>query len=279
MSLSFLNEIDGSHYIRNRAACTPLVEGEYHVSKKDREILIDWIIRICNKFELSEYTVYLSINIFDRYLASSHGKIQGDRQHKFQLIACATMWMASKYHEVYAPEPDDFSVLTAGTITKDELIAMELTVWIAINFELTIETPLSFIPRFIDIGSAYIDMKKTKDTETQKKVLHSMMMFCLEISSLDYKLSLEKPSKLAAAIMYYCCIGTNVFSWNQFKDDNVLKFVNDVRVNDVLSIMQKIHRISIKVEKEKKSRLYEKYSSKEQYRVTSIAKKMHIIKS
>ena len=284
ISLSFLNECDGRHYIRKRGDgnTSPVEEGQHLVSKKDREILVDWIIRICNKFDLSELTVYLSINIFDRYLASLRGKIQGDRQHTFQLIACATMWIASKYHEVYAPEPDDFAVLTSGAVSKDELIEMELSVLVAIGMELTIETPLSFIPRFNDIGCAYIDMKKGKDgkpkdaesKDTQKKILHSMMMFCLEISSLDYKLSLEKPSKVAVAIMYYCCIGTNIFSWNQFKDDNVLKFVNHYRVNDVLGIMQKIHRISIKIEKEKQSRIYEKYSAKKHYRVTKIAKKM-----
>ena len=284
MSNSFMNESDPRHYIRNRESVSPRAEGSYVVSKKDREILIDWIIRISNKFDLNLYTIYLTINVFDRYLASLKGAIQGDRQHSFQLIACATMWIASKYHEVYAPEPDDFGVLTVGKVTKEQLIDMELKVLIAINFELTIETPLSFIPRFQDIGYAYIDMKKAKDgttkkdAEVQKKVLGSMMMYCLEICSLDYKLSLEKPSKVAAAIMYYCCIGTNIFSWNQFKDDNVLKFVNHYRVNDVLNIMQKIHRIAIKVEKEKKSRIYTKYSSREQYRVTSIAKKMHLNK-
>jgi len=234
------------------------------------------MMTICNKFELSEYTVYLSVNIFDRYMASLNGKIQGDRQHTFQRIACATMWIASKYHDVYAPEPDDFSVLTARAVSKNQLIETELAILIAINFELTIETPLSFIPRFNDIGCAYIDRKNRKNAKTQKKVLHSMMMYCLEICSLDYKLSLEKPSKVAAAILYYCCIGTNIFSWNQFKDDNGLKFVNDYRVNDVLFIMKKMHRICIKIEVDKKSRIYDKYSSKEQNRVTQIAKKMHL---
>lgn len=66
-----------------------------------RAILIDWLIQVHHKFELSPETLYLTINIVDRYLAT-----KTTLRKELQLLGISAMLIASKYEEIWAPEVD-----------------------------------------------------------------------------------------------------------------------------------------------------------------------------
>ncbi|GMP87323.1 hypothetical protein CsSME_00039745 [Camellia sinensis var. sinensis] len=46
------------------------MDSQPEINEKMRAILVDWLIEVHNKFELMPETLYLTINIVDRYLAS-----------------------------------------------------------------------------------------------------------------------------------------------------------------------------------------------------------------
>src|SRR5690606_17026459 len=69
------------------------------INEKMRAILIDWLVDVHLKFKLLPDTLFLTVNIIDRYLETT----QVSRQ-KFQLIGVTAMLIASKYEEIYSPE-------------------------------------------------------------------------------------------------------------------------------------------------------------------------------
>lgn len=72
------------------------------------------------KFKLLPETLFLTINLIDRYLEK-----QIIPRTKLQLIGVTSMLISSKYEEIYAPEVRDFVYITDKAYTKEEILAME----------------------------------------------------------------------------------------------------------------------------------------------------------
>ncbi len=72
-----------------------------------RAVLIDWLIDVHYKFKLEPETIFLTVNLIDRFLE----KVCISRK-KLQLVGVASMFIASKYEEIYAPELKDFAYVT-----------------------------------------------------------------------------------------------------------------------------------------------------------------------
>lgn len=64
-----------------------------------RAILIDWLIEVHKKFELVPESLYLTINIVDRFLA-----VKTIPRRELQLAGISAMLIACKYEEIWAPE-------------------------------------------------------------------------------------------------------------------------------------------------------------------------------
>lgn len=69
------------------------------INAKMRSILVDWLIEVHRKFELTPETLYLTINIVDRFLS-----IMVVSRRELQLVGISSMLIASKYEEIWAPE-------------------------------------------------------------------------------------------------------------------------------------------------------------------------------
>lgn len=69
------------------------------ISAKMRSILVDWLIEVHHKFELVPETLYLTINIVDRFLS-----MKVVQRKELQLVGISSMLLACKYEEIWAPE-------------------------------------------------------------------------------------------------------------------------------------------------------------------------------
>lgn len=78
------------------------------INSKMRAILIDWLIEVHRKFELVPESLYLTINVVDRYLSR---EIVPRRE--LQLVGVSSMLIACKYEEIWAPEVDFNSYFSA----------------------------------------------------------------------------------------------------------------------------------------------------------------------
>ena len=90
-----------------------------------RSVLIDWLIGVHLQFKLLQETLYTTVAILDRYLQLDLKKIS---RSKLQLVGVASMLIAAKYEEIYAPEVKDFVYITDRAYTEKDILKMEIKV-------------------------------------------------------------------------------------------------------------------------------------------------------
>jgi hypothetical protein len=154
------------------------------INEKMRSILIDWLVEVHLKFKLLPETMFLTVNIIDRYLGKKN-----IMRNKLQLVGVTAMLIACKYEEIYAPEIRDFVYITDKAYTKEEILSMENDILLQLEYNITV--PSSF--RYLELFNVYL------------KLDDSAFMFCrylLELFLVDYKMVKYNPTLLAAATIY-----------------------------------------------------------------------------
>jgi len=73
------------------------------VTSGEREVLINWLIIIQVEFNLLPETLFITVNIIDRYLSKKRIPLD-----QFQLLGITAMFIASKFQEIYPPIMTDF---------------------------------------------------------------------------------------------------------------------------------------------------------------------------
>lgn len=130
------------------------VDADYMKKKTDitermRGILVDWLVQVHLKFKLLQETLYLTVAILDRFLATSDIK-----RSNLQLVGVTSMLIASKFEEIYAPEVNDFVYITDNAYTYEQILEMEIKILNTLEFNLNHPLPLHFLRRNSKAGSA-----------------------------------------------------------------------------------------------------------------------------
>lgn len=89
------------------------MEGQPHINERMRSILVDWLVEVHLKFKLVPETLYLTINLIDRYLE----RMEVSRP-KLQLVGVTSLLIASKYEEIYPPELRDLVYICDRAYTR-----------------------------------------------------------------------------------------------------------------------------------------------------------------
>lgn len=71
------------------------------------------------KFELMEETLYLTVNLIDRFLA-----VQPVVRKKLQLVGVTAMLLACKYEEVSVPVVEDLILISDKAYSRKEVLEM-----------------------------------------------------------------------------------------------------------------------------------------------------------
>ncbi|KAE8100190.1 hypothetical protein FH972_018115 [Carpinus fangiana] len=120
------------------------MESQPKINEGMRAILVDWLVDVHGKFELSLETLYLTINVIDRVLA-----IKTVPRRELQLVGISAMLMASKYEEIWPPEVNDFVHLSDRAYTHEQILVKEKIILGKLEWTLTVPTPYVFLARFI----------------------------------------------------------------------------------------------------------------------------------
>lgn len=158
-----------------------LKQRQPEVCEKLRAVLVEWLIEVHAKFKMLPETLYLSVNIIDRFLA-----IQRVARRELQAVGLAAILIASKYEEIYPPRVTEFVRIAERKISRDELLAMEFRVLSKLDFDLTHPSSFLFLERYIKLARADDDL------------LGLAQCLC-EHTLLDYKFLRHRPSRIAAA--------------------------------------------------------------------------------
>lgn len=151
---------------------------------EQRGILVDWIVEVHIKFHLLPETLYLAINIVDRFLS-----VKVVMLDKLQLVGITALFIAAKYEEVFSPHIGHFRYIVDDTFTEDEILRAERFILQSLDYNLSYPNPMNFLRR--------ISKADNYDIHTR-----TVAKYLMEISLLDHRHLEFLPSHVAAASMY-----------------------------------------------------------------------------
>merc|ERR1719265_519097 len=105
-----------------------------------RSILVDWLVEVQMKYKLRKETLYLCVNLVDRYLS-----IRPVARRRLQLVGVGGMLIATKFEEIYPPETKDFVYITDNAYTKEEVLHIEAVMLSELGFQLCGPTPSHYL--------------------------------------------------------------------------------------------------------------------------------------
>ncbi|KAL9101093.1 MAG: hypothetical protein Q9163_003608 [Psora crenata] len=155
-----------------------------HIEWELRGVLVDWLVEVHTRFNLLPETIFLAVNIVDRFLSARIVELE-----KLQLVGVTAMFIASKYEEVLSPHVQNFKQVADDGFTEEEILKAERFVLATLNYNLSYPNPMNFLRR----------ISKADNYDIQTRTLGK---YLLEISLLDHRFMGYQPSHVAAASMY-----------------------------------------------------------------------------
>ncbi|XP_057434539.1 cyclin-A2-2-like [Lotus japonicus] len=154
-----------------------------------RGILIDWLVEVSEEYKLVPDTLYLTVNLIDRFLSTR--LIQKQR---LQLLGVTCMLIASKYEEICAPRVEEFCFITDNTYTREEVLKMESEVLTLLQFQLSFPTTKTFLRRFIQAAQTSYKAPRVE--------LEFLANYLAELGLVEYSFLEFLPSMVAASAVF-----------------------------------------------------------------------------
>ena len=172
-------------------------------------------------------TFLLCVTLIDRALACSypstamgtdnnvksitmhHGDTIAVRSDNMQLLGCACLLIASKLTAVSFPlSVDELVILTDNLYTQKEIVETEASVCKALKFDLSFVTPVEYLDRFL--RASYVSSMNSTTSSSiiigmnnpTNSLMEKLVHYLLDLSTLEYKLVMKKPSLVTAAAVY-----------------------------------------------------------------------------
>lgn len=228
--------------VENSMACTEVVnelmarnkevEGQFlitdymphqtQLNQKMRCILIDWLVSVHGTFKMVPETLYLTVNIMDRYLATG----EAVKRSKLQLVGITAMLLASKYEEIYPPSLEKLLRVTENAYTKREVLTTEANICNALQYQFTVPNSYVFLCRYLKAGSM------------DKLTMVQLCCYLNERMLQEYSMLRFRPSVVAAAVVSVARRSSNRFPWSP----TLLKYTqyDEADIAECLSEMEKI---------------------------------------
>ncbi|KAG2135298.1 cyclin-like protein [Suillus clintonianus] len=162
---------------------------EYMASQKElawsmRGILLDWLVQVHARFRLLPETLFLCVNIIDRFLSARVVSLA-----KLQLVGITCLFVASKVEEIVAPSVSHFLHCADSSYTESEILLAERYVLKTIDWNLSYPNPMHFLRR----------ISKADDYDVKSR---TMGKYLLEVGTLEWRLLATPPSLVAAAAIW-----------------------------------------------------------------------------
>ncbi|EER09859.1 mitotic cyclin-CYC2, putative [Perkinsus marinus ATCC 50983] len=155
------------------------------ITQRMRAVLIDWLVEVHWKFKLVPETLYLTVNLIDRYLEQCPNL----SRTRLQLVGVTCLLIASKYEDIYPPEMKDIVSICDRTYQRHEVMEMEVDILNTLGFCMTTPSPMFFLLRY------------AKVMEADEKHFF-LSQYCLELALPENSMLRYSASQLAAGALY-----------------------------------------------------------------------------
>lgn len=156
------------------------------VTPNMRGILVDWLVEVSEEYKLVPDTLYLTVNLIDRFLSQKFIEKQ-----RLQLLGVTCMLIASKYEEICPPRVEEFCFITDNTYTSLEVLKMESQVLNLLHFQLSVPTVKTFLRRFVQAAQV--------SSEVPSVELEYLANYLAELTLVEYSFLKFLPSLMAAS--------------------------------------------------------------------------------
>ncbi|KAJ2926781.1 hypothetical protein H1R20_g10304, partial [Candolleomyces eurysporus] len=154
------------------------------INWEHRGILVDWILQVHNRFNLLSESLFLTVNLIDRFLS-----LRPISLNKLQLMGLACFFIATKFEETCAPSVTEIVFLSDNQYTVAEVLKAEMYILKIIEWDLRCPGPMNWLRR----GS------KADECEGSAR---TVAKYFTEIACLERRLVGVLPSLIAAAALW-----------------------------------------------------------------------------
>ena len=154
------------------------------INERHRGVVIEWLSYINHYFNQSNETLFMCINIMDRYISKK--KISLDI---YQLVGISSYLIASKYEDTETPSIEELIYISKNIYSHNDIISMEKEILVALNFDIFSVSTYHFFSYFYFISSI-----------NNKKLFH-LGHLILEICLLNIELMTYNQSLLAIGVL------------------------------------------------------------------------------
>ena len=188
------------------------------INEKHRAVVIEWLSYNIHYFSQSNETLFMSINIMDRYISKKKITLSN-----YQLVAISSYLIASKYEDTNSPSIDDLIYISKNIYSHNDIIEMEIDILSILNFDIFSVSSYQFYSFFYLVSN-----------------LNNQILFCLghlilELCLLNIDLMSYDSSQLAigSLIIAKKCLEIKGGLSN-------IKLFYDYNESDIIEIQKKI---------------------------------------
>lgn len=203
-----------------------------------RAILVDWIMEVCDVYQLRRNTYYLAVDYIDRFL--DHRRSIPKTQ--LQLVGVTCLFIAAKIEEIYPPKLSEFTYVCDGACTEKEILTCERLVLHSLEWDVNPMTPTTWLNLYMQIATmptnvpqqlqqqhALVDDSSNDVNPTSTEIyfpVYSAYQFVrasqvMDLFSLDPAYARFTYSVIAAAAMFLECGKTPALDASGFNRDHI----------------------------------------------------------
>ncbi|KAF9941155.1 hypothetical protein BGZ75_004520 [Mortierella antarctica] len=206
-----------------------------------RPLLVDFLIEIHNHFNLQPETLYLAMNMMDRYLS----KRVVYKKH-YQLVGMTSLWISSKYEDSKEklPSVSQLCKLCSNTYDEAAFITMERHILKTLDYGLGHPTAEAFMKKDLELSG----QGQSQSQSQEDQVLRHVAQFLMELTMFQRCFLSFGSSTIAASALFLARTicrkpvvvpnDPNVFTCVQYLDNsliNVSKIVHEKYARSRLS--------------------------------------------
>lgn len=208
-AVRLFNEASSSHSVNcadlYRYYASPhYMQNQPDITTKMRVILVDWLIDVHKRFQHGRETLFLTVNIIDRFLSCTCTKYTPHyvRRSRLQLVAVSAYLIAAKYEQIIVPEMKELVQVAANCYTKQEIAQTENDICKALAFRFTVPTSYQFASRLLTVMEGLPLIRQAAQPQKNMELLFHLTNFFLEHALLDYNALQFTPSQVGNAAVF-----------------------------------------------------------------------------
>ncbi|XP_071844621.1 G2/mitotic-specific cyclin-B-like [Apostichopus japonicus] len=236
------------HYLERKYKVEDYMESQ-EINVRMRTILVDWLVQVHLRFHLLQETLFLTIQLIDRYLA-----LHSVSKNNLQLVGVTAMFIASKYEEMYPPEINDFVYITDNAYTLNQIKSTECLMLKTLDYNLGKPLCLHFLRR--NSKAAGVDAQK-----------HTLAKYLMELTLPDYTFVMYDPSEIAAAAL---CASMRLLE-DEAEWDSKMEYYSNYTRGEVAPIVENMAQLILRSETSKYQAVRNKFASSKFMKISTIS--------